>query len=190
MSRETAWILRRTSVASERLPRFGEGLELRTRCTGMAKSVAERTTTIAGDAGASLETVAIWVHLDAELRRPARLPQEFLAAYEESAAGNRPRSSLRHPAEPPADAEESGWRFARADVDYAGHVNNTMYWRVAEELLGVERFADAPAAFEAEYRAGLGAGAARVHRLGGSLWVCDEEGVVAATITVGEPGTA
>jgi len=188
MGRETAWILRRTSVSSERLPRFGERLELRTWCSGMAKSVAERTTRVRGDGGASLEAVAIWVHLDPELRRPARLSPEFLAAYAESAGDRRPRSSLRHPPQPPADAEVTSWRFARADIDYAAHVNNTMYWRVAEELWGLNALADSPATYEAEYRGGLGAGAAQIHRSGGSIWICDGAGAVAATISV-EPQT-
>lgn len=184
MSRDTAWIVRRTSVTSERLPRFGERLELRTRCSGAAKSVAERTTTIRGDGGGALEAVAIWVHLDPRLRRPARLPAEFLAAYGASTGEHRPRSSLRHPAEPPAGAERLEWSFARADVDYAGHVNNTMYWRVAEEVFGLAAIAAVPTVFEAEYRAGVGAGTARVHRSGGSLWVSDRDGRLAATISV------
>lgn len=184
MSREMAWIVRRTSVRSERLPRFAERIELTTWCSGMAKSIAERTTTITGENGTSIEAVAIWVHLDAEARRPARLPEEFLGIYGESAGGNRPRTALRHPSEPPAGAETLDWRFAHADIDVAGHVNNTMYWRVAEELFGLASIADAPTELEAEYRGGIGAGTARVHRDGGSLWICDEENAVAASITV------
>lgn len=184
MTRGTAWIVRRTSIAGERLPRFGERLELQTRCSGMAKSVAERTTTIRGDDGAALDAVAIWVHLDPRLRRPARLPAEFLAIYGESAAGRRPRSSLRHPAEPPPGAERLEWRFAHADIDRAGHVNNTMYWRIAEEVFGLAPIAGRPTALEAEYRSGIGAGLAHVERAGGGLWIRDQHGALAATITV------
>lgn len=184
MSRATAWIVRRTTITSERLPRFGEQLELRTRCSGAAKSVAERTTTITGEAGAAIEAVAIWVHLDPELRRPSRLPEDFLAIYGEAAAGHRPRSSLRHPPAPPADAERHDWRFARADIDVAGHVNNTMYWRAAEELFGLAALADSPHRIEAEYRGGIEAGPAVVHRSGDMLWFCGPDGSVAATIAV------
>lgn len=184
MSRETAWIVRRTTINSERLPRFGELLELRTRCSGAAKSVAERTTTISGDGGAGVEAIAIWVHLDPRLRRPSRLPEEFIAVYGDSAAGRRPRSSLRHPPAPPAGAARHDWRFAGADIDYAGHVNNTMYWRPAEELFGLTSLASSPTMIEAEYRGGIGAGPALVYRAGGMLWVCDPDGAVAATISV------
>ncbi len=180
--------MRRTTLGSERLPRFGERLELRTRCSGAAKSVAERTTTIAGDAGAGIEAVAIWVHLDPRLRRPSRLPEQFLAVYGEAAAGRRPRSSLRHPPAPPEGAERHDWRFARADVDYAGHVNNTMYWRPAEELFGLAGLAGSAATLEAEYRGGIGAGPALVHRAGAMLWICDPGGAAAATISVAAGG--
>ncbi len=184
MSAATAWIVRRTTVAGARLPRFDERLELRTRCSGMAKSVAERTTTINGDGGTLLEAVSIWVHLDPQLRRPARLPAEFLAVYGPSAAGHRPRSSLRHPPTPPDGAERRDWHFAGADIDLAGHVNNTMYWRAAEELFGLAAMASSPFTLESEYRGGIGAGPAHLYRAGEMLWVCDRDDAVAATISV------
>ncbi|MCO5326256.1 MAG: thioesterase [Solirubrobacterales bacterium] len=182
LTRETAWIIRRTRIESERLPRFDEMLELRTWCSGMAKSAAERTIEIRGDKGAKLDATAIWVHLDPVLRRPARLPEEFHAVYGASAAGNRARSSLRHDARPPEDAEVHEWRFVRADIDVVGHVNNTMYWRAAEQLLDLDALADSPGSLEAEYRGGIGAGLAVVHRSEGRLWFCDTSGEVAATI--------
>lgn len=150
----------------------------------MAKSAAERTIQIRGDRGAKLDVTAIWVHLDPVLRRPARLPEEFHAVYGESAAANRARSSLRHEAQPPDDAEVREWRFVRADLDVAGHVNNTMYWRAAEELLELDALADSPGSLEAEYRGGIGTGLATVHRSGNRLWFCDAAGELAATIVV------
>jgi acyl-ACP thioesterase len=190
MAREAAWIIRRTSLRSERFPRIGERLELRTWCSGMAKSVAERTTAISGDGGAELEAVALWVYIDPVAQRPARLPAEFLEVYGESAAGNRPRSALRHPPEPPHGAEELDWHFSRSELDFAGHVNNTNYLRVAADLLPLESLADAPGRIEAEYRAGIGAGPARVMRSGSMLWICAPGGEVAATISLGGPEPA
>lgn len=183
---QSAWIVRRSTMRIERLPRIGERLELRTWCSGVAKSVAERRTSLEGNLGAAVEVEALWVHIDPGARRPARLPEAFHAVYGESAAGRRPRTSLRHPAAPPAGAASFDWRFARADLDIAGHVNNTMYWRLAEDHLDtapLERGGGAVA--EAEYRAGLGAGVASVERADGMLWVRDPEGSVAATLSIG-----
>lgn len=166
----------------ERLPRFSEQLQLRTWCSGVAKSVAERSTSITGDLGAAVEVEAIWVHIDPESRRPARLPPTFADAYGLSAAGRRPRSSLRHPPAPPTDAERLQWAFSRADVDIFGHVNNAMYWRVAEEHLQLDRVTDGGGVLEAEYRAGIGTGPATIHRSGEMLWISGAGGEVAATL--------
>lgn len=180
--RRSAWIIRRTTMWVRQLPRFSEQLELKTWCSGIAKSVAERSTSITGDRGAAVEVEAIWVHMDPETRSPARLPAAFHDAYAESAAGQRPRSSLRHPPSPPSDAERLEWAFVRADIDIAGHVNNAIYWRVAEEYLDLSRLTEEPAVLEAEYRSGIGAGPATVYRAHGTLWVCAAAGGAAATI--------
>jgi acyl-ACP thioesterase len=177
-------VIRRNVLRVERLPRFMETIELRTWCAGLAASTAERRTTIEGDAGAAIEATAIWVHVDVATRRPARFPPHFLAAYEESAAGNRPSTRLHHPSEPTAGAERSAWSFSAADMDVAGHVNNAVYWRVLEDLLGGPPAE--PATLEAEYRGGITAGQATVARAGGLVWVIDGEGAVAASLTVGQ----
>ncbi len=184
MAVDGAWIIRRATMTVDRLPRVTEELELVTWCSGVAKSVAERRTTIRAAEGSIAEAEAIWVHVDPDARRPARLPQRFHEVYGESAAGRRPRSSLRHPAEPPAGAERFEWFFAMADIDLAAHVNNTLYWRVAEEYLDLSVLDGGPALFEAEYRAGIGPGKAHVARAGTMLWISAPDGTVAATISI------
>ena len=181
-----AWILRRTSLRIVRLPRFGEDLSLRTWCGGLAASVAERRTSIEGDGGSAIEAEAVWVHIDPASRRPARFPPQFLALYAESAGGRRPRTKLRHPAAPPADAAHASWSFTAADVDVAGHVNNAVYWRVAEEILPRAADPEDGTLLEAEYRSGLGAGPADVAIAddGMRAWVLASDGSVAATLSV------
>lgn len=181
------WIIRRTSMQVERLPRFAEQLELRTWCGGLAASTAERRTSVSGDLGAALEVEAVWVHIDAETRRPARFTPEFLEVYGESAEGRRPQGALQHPPTPPQGARRVGWEFSQADVDLAGHVNNAVYWRAAEQYL----LAEAPGAegaearvLEAEYRSGIKAGEATVAQAGSMLWVIDREGAVAGTLSI------
>ncbi len=183
---ESFWIIRRTTIRVRRMPRFEEALELRTWCSGVAKSVAERSTEIRGAGGADVDVEAIWVHVDPAGRRPVRLPPDFLQAFGPPASAPRPRSSLRHPPAPPAGAERLAWSFAVADIDRAGHVSNIAYWRLAEEHLDIPR--EAPCLLEAEYRAGIGAGPATVHRGGSTLWVGEPGPSLAATLRVSEPG--
>ena len=188
MAVDSAWIIRRATMTVQRMPQVSEELELETWCSGVAKSVAERSTTIRVGGEVIAEAEAIWVHVDPVERRPARLPDRFHEVYGESAAGRRPRSSLRHPSTPPDDARELQWFFPLADVDLAAHVNNTFYWRVAEEYLDLSVLDRGPALFEAEYRAGIGPGAAVVSHAGSMLWVADHAGTLAATLSI-EPRT-
>jgi acyl-ACP thioesterase len=174
-----AWVVRRTLLRVERPPAFAEKLRVRTFCAGLAKSVAERRTSIEGDSGARIEAEAIWVQVDPETRMPTRFSDRFIAIYAESAAGRRARSSLRHPP-PPAAAERIDWEFRAADIDVAGHVNNAVYWQIAEQHLpaaagGVE--------IEIEFRGGAVIGAATLLRQGGMLWVLDREGSVSASVS-------
>jgi len=185
---EAFWIIRRLRLEILRLPAFPEELTVTTWCSGKAKSVAERTTTISGDGGAEVTTEAVWVHVDPETRLPARLPEEFERIYGPSAAGRRARASLRHPPTPPADAERFEWWFGRAMIDLAGHVSNLWYWQPAEEFLelpaAAAETATAPVVLEAEFRSGIGHGRATVARAGDQLWISDAAGTVAGTIAV------
>ena len=130
------------------------------------------------------------VHVDRESRLPARLPEEFERLYGPSAAGRRARSSLRHPGEPPEGSQELEWTFGRAAIDLAGHVSNLWYWELAEEFLELTPREAETVVLEAEFRAGIGAGRAVVHRAGEMLWISAEDGTLAATVSVrtGEPG--
>ena len=176
---EHFWIIRRLTLTIGAMPTFGEELELTTWCSGKAKSVAERSTAVAGSEGADVAAEAIWVHVDPETRLPTRLPALFDEIYGTSAAERRPRSSLRHPAEPPAGAERLEWSFGEADIDLAAHVSNLWYWRAAEEFLDTA----GAAVLEAEFRAGIGTGPAVIHRSGSMLWISDSAGTVAGTLT-------
>lgn len=182
---EAFWIIRRLTLSVRRMPSFPEALELTTWCSGKAKAVAERTTTISGDRGADAEAQAIWVHVDPETRLPTRLPPAFDEVYGPSAGDHRPRSSLRHPAAPPADAERLEWFFPSSEIDLAGHVSNLWYWKVAEEHLDLDPLrSGGETVLEAEFRSGIGHGPAVVHRSGAMIWICDPAGAVAGTASV------
>jgi acyl-ACP thioesterase len=176
---EGAWIVRRTRIRVEAFPRFGDELELRTFCSGIGRFSAERRTSISGS-GAAVETVALWVCLDPERGRPMRFPPEFLAAYEESAGGRDANVRLRHP-DPPDDAERSSWHFRAAEMDPAGHINNSHYWAPLEEELAEGPEPEAIDA-EVEYRDPAMPGEVTLLRDGTSLWVASTDGTVHASL--------
>jgi acyl-ACP thioesterase len=170
-----AWIVRRTRIRVDAFPRFGEELVLRTFCSGIGRFSAERRTSITGGS-AAVEAVAVWVCLDPERGRPLRFPPDFIAAFEESAAGRDATVRLRHP-DPPEDAVRSPWRFRAAEMDPAGHINNSHYWVPLEE-----EFAEGPEPgaldAEIEYRDPAMAGEAVVVRQGSSMWIASPDGAI------------
>jgi acyl-ACP thioesterase len=177
-----AWIVRRTRMRVDRFPRFGEDLTIRTFCSGIGRFSAERRTSIGGET-AAVESVSLWVCLDPERGRPMRFPEDFIAAYEESAGGRDANVRLRHP-DPPASAERSPWHFRAAEMDPAGHINNSHYWVPLEEELARGPEPEAIDA-EIEYRDPAMPGEAEVIRSDGSIWIAGAEGAVHASLLRG-----
>ena len=174
-----AWIVRRTRIRAETFPRFGEDLVLRTFCSGIGRFSAERRTTISGQ-GAAVETVALWICLDPEAGRPMRFPPEFAAVYEESAAGRDANVRLQHP-NPPGSAARRPWRFREAEMDPAGHINNSHYWVPLEEELAAGPEPDSIDA-EVEYRDPAQPGEVELLSDGSSLWIAGAAGQLHASL--------
>jgi acyl-ACP thioesterase len=177
------WVLRRLRLVVARFPRFGDALDVATFCSGTGPLIAERRSTVSSAGGgrgeAAVEAVALWVHLDPDGMRPRPLPEGFEAVYGRAAAGRRVRARLRHEPAPPAGAATAPWRFRRADLDLAAHVNNAVYWEaVEEELVGAD-----PSCLdvEIEHRAAADAGEAVVAAADGMRWI-SAGGEVVATV--------
>jgi acyl-ACP thioesterase len=174
-----AWIVRRTRIRVDAFPRFGENLVVRTFCSGIGRFSAERRHSIRGEHGA-VETVSLWVCLDPDRGRPMRFPEDFVAVYEESAAGRDANVRLRHP-DPPEEGDRTTWRFRATEMDPAGHINNSHYWTPLEEELAD---GDEPEKMDAEveYRDPAMPGEVTLIRDGSSLWIAGEDGTVHASL--------
>lgn len=131
------WVVRRTMIEVRRAAGLDEHLELSTFCAGTGRSWAERRTSIAGDRGASIEAVSLWIRVDPASGRPTALGGDFVAAYGEAASGRRVSSRLQLP-DPPANAPRRPWELRRVDIDPLGHVNNAAQWAIVEESLPAE----------------------------------------------------
>jgi len=174
-----AWIVRRTRIRVDAFPHFGEDLVLRTFCSGIGRFSAERRTSILGDT-AAVETVGLWVCLDPDRGRPMRFDEDFLAVYEESAAGRDANVRLRHP-DPPDGGARSPWTFRASEMDPAGHINNSHYWTPLEEALAS---GPDPGSIDAEieYRDPAMPGEVELIRDGSSLWIASDGAVHASLI--------
>ena len=176
------WIVRRTRIRVESWPRWPQRVELRTFCAGLGRFTAERRTSIRGG-GADVETVALWVWLDAERLTPQRFPEEFVETYGVSAGGRGADRRLRHP-DPPQDAERRAWSFRATDRDVAAHVNNSHYWAPLEEELAGRDLGRFDA--EIEYREPAQPGEMVLLSAGNARWITSPAGAIHASIMLGE----
>ena len=80
------WVVRRTTLRIDRFPRLGERVEVETSCSALGARWAERRTRMPG-----VETVALWVAIDPQTLRPAKI-DAMRAIYGESAGDRRVRA--------------------------------------------------------------------------------------------------
>lgn len=134
---EIAWLLRRCVITIRRFPALGERLELETFCSAAAPKWAERTTTMTGSSGGSVQASAIWVAVDTATGRPTRSGELFDRIYLPSSEGRRASSKLSLPRpDAAALAAARPWPLRTSDLDVFDHVNNAVHWQAVEGELG------------------------------------------------------
>jgi acyl-ACP thioesterase len=131
------WVVRRTMIRLSAPAVLNERLRLTTYCTGSGRSWAERRTSVAGGHGAVIDGVSLWIQIDVESGRPARLGDDFHRIYGDAADGRIVSSKLSLPKAPPDSAPTltRPWHYRSTDVDPFGHVNNAAQWSLLEDLL-------------------------------------------------------
>lgn len=188
---DVVWVLRKMAVVAARLPVLGERLTLTTFCGGYGSRWAERRTSVTGSAGAAVESVALWVAVDARSGRPVKVPARFHEVYGEAAGGREVGARLHHP-DPVDDALPQPWHLVRADLDILGHVNNAAHWRAVEEVLAGRT----PVRAEIEFRDALEAPADATlchveHDGAVGTWLVQDGRVRSSVLVVlGAPSTA
>jgi acyl-ACP thioesterase len=131
--RPYGWLLRRCAVTVRAYPRVTERVTLRTFCSGTGPRWVQRTTTVARGGRPVIQAVALWVAVDRATGQPCALGEDFTRVYGE-AAGRRVSARLELPAPVPG-VPGRDWPVRAADLDTAGHVNNTVYWAVLEDVI-------------------------------------------------------
>lgn len=133
LDRRFGWVVRRTTIHTLTPARIGEHVDVATWCSGTGRSWAERRTSIEGDRGGRVETVALWVQVEIASGMPARVAGDFHDAYDEAAGGRTISSRLSLPAAP-TEADRRTWAVRRTDLDPFDHVNNAATWEFLEEV--------------------------------------------------------
>ncbi len=129
------WVVRRTVI--DVVSAFGADstVALSTWASATGPRWAGRRTTIAGDAGGRAEAESLWVLIERETSRLARLPAAFDALYAASTLGRTISTKLDLDPEPSAGALREPWPLRAADIDVLGHANNAVYWVAVETAI-------------------------------------------------------
>ena len=183
--RNLAWVVRAVELAVLAPLELGATLDLTTAVVGFRKVWARRRSEGRTSDGA----LAIWAHTDWVMTdtrhgRPARVPDEFPAAFEVPPGGFEPGRVVLPPAPPDAIRHETPVR--PQDLDPMGHVNNAVYVDLLEEALAAAgpiagpAIAGVPRRLRLEYVSPAAPGA----RLTGAAWP------QAGATPPGEPGWA
>ena len=129
---DTVWVVRRTAVRIGGRPRIGERVVLTTFCSALGTRWAERRTTITGPSS-RIEASALWVHVDPSSGRPAPLTHDLVAAYGAVTAGRRVSTRFVVPLPDASATRRRPWPLRATDYDVLGHVNNAVYWAMADD---------------------------------------------------------
>jgi acyl-ACP thioesterase len=135
-------------VAVREYPAGGQQVEVRTFCSASGPRWAERTTTLSGPAGDLVQARAVWVAITRADGRPCPLGPAFHRLYGPSTGGRQVSARLSHPGPPHGEVGQR-WPLRAADIDPAGHVNNSIHWAAVEDVLA--GLAAAPTAAGLEY---------------------------------------
>ena len=84
-----------------------------------------------------IDAVSLWVQVDVETGKPARIAADFRDAYETTAAGRTVSARLVLPG-PDTTRSEKSWPIRRTDLDPFGHVNNAATWAFLEEAAALD----------------------------------------------------
>ncbi len=149
------WIVRRNLIEVRTAPVYQEWIKLSTWCSGYGSRWAERRTEVRGQLGAEVEAVTIWVHIDIETMRPARLSDDFFRIWGESTNERRVNARNTLPVTWPAHAQTCPWPLRFTDIDLLGHVNNAAQWAAVEHVLHLNGLPNGPFRAQIEYGSGV-----------------------------------
>ncbi|GAB5534690.1 MAG: thioesterase [Rubricoccaceae bacterium] len=129
------WVLSRLRVQLVRRPRIRETVTIETWPSNLDGLRAFRDFRMTGEHGDALATAtSAWFLIDAERRRPVRLPESMTGF----AATERPRAltfASSTPQAPDSPKAERAFAVRRSDLDRVGHANNVRFIEWALEAL-------------------------------------------------------
>ncbi|RMI31054.1 hypothetical protein EBN03_20145 [Nocardia stercoris] len=130
------WILRRTVIDVVRPVTFPDRVELRRWCSALSTRWANMRVRLTSDNGGLIETEGFWIKINAATNLPTRISDEGMAYLGRTATEQRLRwRPWLSDTLPPASESDVAFPLRATDIDQYNHVNNAVYWQIAEGFL-------------------------------------------------------
>lgn len=133
-----AWVIRTMQIKYLQPLRYGDRVALRTWVSDVHRSYSHREyeLTRVDDGSLVVRGRAKWVYVDLDRMRPARIPTQFVAAFDPTGELEPLHIRLRNPNEVAVDKPfHSKRRVQHYELDPAGHVNNAVYLNWFEQAM-------------------------------------------------------
>ena len=136
---KVGWMLSRWRVNINRLPMFGEVIKIITTPKAFSGFYANREFVVLDSKGNEILTAStLWIFVNLETRRPARITQAMFDAYSPSERDMKTFTKLDEVKPIEKVDYEKKFRVRLSDIDTNGHVNNSHYINWALETLPSE----------------------------------------------------
>lgn len=133
-----AWVIRTMQIKYLQPLKYGDRVELRTWVSDGHRSYSHREYELSriDDGTTVLRGRAKWVFVDLDRMRPARIPEQFMGAFEPTGELEPLHIRLRNPVVMPNGGTfQSMRRVQHYELDPAGHVNNSVYLNWFEQAM-------------------------------------------------------
>lgn len=125
------WVLSQWQIHFEQYPQLGEKIKIKTWPSHFERFYGYREFLVFDEQDKVIARAnSLWIFLNLQKRRPARIPQEICEAYSifpEKVLSNPFPESISLQANPLEQGVQSEFIVRRSDIDTNDHVNNTKY---------------------------------------------------------------
>ncbi|MBN1301649.1 MAG: hypothetical protein JW995_10580 [Melioribacteraceae bacterium] len=135
-SEKVGWMLSRWLIDIDRLPEFREKIKIITTPKAFSGFYANREYIVI-DSGNQIiiKATTLWIFVNLDTRRPARINQKMFDAYAPSERDMQTFTKLEEVSSPELINHSKQFRIRRNEIDTNGHTNNSHYITWALETL-------------------------------------------------------
>ncbi len=141
LQHSSGWVVAYYEMIVNRIPKSSEKLTIGTIPYRIKGYLGERNFIIKDETGeVIIAAESMWVYMDRKNARMAHIPDEVIKAYEPDMEERYDINPKGRKLKMPDDlTHRQDFEIRRCDLDYNGHVNNTVYIRLAEEYIPSDR---------------------------------------------------